>query len=381
MSQFENPNFAYLPATLKEYPCGWEIRYFCENPATGKLKRVRIRVDKIVALSRTKGQARKQIAAMVSNINQKLFAGFNPFLTADNQYLYRQMADVVDKYINEKKKDLRPDTIRSYVSFTGIFLTWFTSNCPGLFCSQVTHILANRFMDYLYNTRNVSPRTFNNYLKNATCLFDWMKEKGYILSNPFENVKMKRKTEKKRILIPSETRERIKQHLSGSPFLLVCMLVYHSLIRPKEIRNIKISDIDFDNHYIKIDAEVAKNHHTRLSAINSQIEELLNEHIKHIRKDWYLFSDVNTMGPGPDRLYDSKFTKEWNRVRKALHLPLEMQLYSFRDTGIFELLKNGVDDLSVMQHADHHSLDITTIYANHFDPNLVNIINKKGPQF
>ena len=69
------------------------------------------------------------------------------------------------------------------------------------------------------------------------------------------------------------------------------------------------------------------------------------------------------------------------KLRKELKLPANMQLYSFRDTGIFEMLKANVDDLSVMQHADHSSLDITTIYANHFDPNLNKIINEKTPEF
>lgn len=58
-----------------------------------------------------------------------------------------------------------------------------------------------------------------------------------------------------------------------------------------------------------------------------------------------------------------------------------MQLYSFRDTGIFEMLKAGIDDLTVMQHADHSSLDITSIYANHADSNLTNIIYDKAPKF
>ena len=58
-----------------------------------------------------------------------------------------------------------------------------------------------------------------------------------------------------------------------------------------------------------------------------------------------------------------------------------MQLYSFRDTGIYEMLKSGIDDLTVMQHADHSSLSITTIYANHKDEKLIEKINKNAPKF
>ena len=68
-------------------------------------------------------------------------------------------------------------------------------------------------------------------------------------------------------------------------------------------------------------------------------------------------------------------------MRNALQLPEEMQLYSLRDTGINEMIKSGIDPLTVMQHADHHDLSMTTRYANHADPHLVKVISEKAPEF
>ena len=58
-----------------------------------------------------------------------------------------------------------------------------------------------------------------------------------------------------------------------------------------------------------------------------------------------------------------------------------MQLYSLRDTGINNMLKSGIDPLTVMQHADHHDLAMTTRYANHADPNLIKKIAENAPKF
>jgi site-specific recombinase XerD len=69
------------------------------------------------------------------------------------------------------------------------------------------------------------------------------------------------------------------------------------------------------------------------------------------------------------------------KLRKALNLPEEMQLYSFRDTGMTDMIKNGMDPLSVKQLADHHSLEMTTIYTKHADPNLRNVLVAKTPKF
>ena len=84
---------------------------------------------------------------------------------------------------------------------------------------------------------------------------------------------------------------------------------------------------------------------------------------------------------GKKPLPHSRFSKDWVRMRKELRLPEAMQLYSLRDTGINEMIKSGIDPLTVMQHADHHDLSMTTRYANHVDPRLVETISKRAPVF
>ena len=46
-----------------------------------------------------------------------------------------------------------------------------------------------------------------------------------------------------------------------------------------------------------------------------------------------------------------------------------------------EMIKNGIDPLSVKQLADHSSLAMTTIYTKHVDPNLRDIVISKTPKF
>lgn len=376
-------NCVYLCAKLYEYADNdWQIEYYAQNPQTGKMKRFRIRVNKIVKHAKNKREARVQIAKMCEQINVKLYDGWNPFFEGEDSRLYTKISDVANIYLKEKSKELRPDTMRCYTSFSNILLQWVGRTNPELFCSLFDKSKAVRFMDYIYNERNVSSRTYNDYLKLSRCFFEWAISKGYSKENPFIQLKMKRKERKTRTIIDADTRKKITNHLKGNPFLLVCMLVYHSLIRPKEIRNLRIGDIDLLSHCIKVSGEISKNHNTRYAAISTQIEDLINElGIMKKPKSWYIFSDPETLSPGTNKLYDAKFTKEFAKVRKELKLPANMQLYSFRDTGIFEMLKSNVDDLSVMQHADHSSLDITSIYANHYDPNLNQIINDKTPEF
>ncbi|MCQ2306724.1 MAG: hypothetical protein MJ000_04050 [Bacteroidales bacterium] len=45
------------------------------------------------------------------------------------------------------------------------------------------------------------------------------------------------------------------------------------------------------------------------------------------------------------------------------------------------MLKSGIDPFTVMQHADHHDLSMTTRYANHADTHLVETIKERVPRF
>lgn len=375
-------NYSYLPAVLKENQNDWYIEYYAQNPQTLEMKRFRTRMNKAIKRFTRKADARKYCLDIVSRLNCKLMDGWNPFFEGEDSRLYMPLSDVSELYLKEMKKELRPDTMRSYSAYANMLLNWVSAREPKLFCSLFNASKATRFMDYIYDERNVSARTWNNYLKMSRAFFNWCVTKGYTKENPFNKFSLKKKEKKERTTIDADTRKRIAEHLQGNPFLLVCMLVYHSLIRPKEIRNLRVEDIDLKNHTIKVSASIAKNHNTRYCAISPQIEDLIKDLgiMKH-SQSYYIFSDPETMRPGSNKIYDSKFTKEWAKLRKALGLPSTMQLYSFRDTGIWNMLKSHVDDLSVMQHADHSSLDITTIYANHYDPNLVKIINENTPEF
>jgi integrase len=65
-------------------------------------------------------------------------------------------------------------------------------------------------------------------------------------------------------------------------------------------------------------------------------------------------------------------------MRLRLDLPKEYQLYSLRDTGIVDLLRQNTPVNDVMLQAGHSSLDMTTVYIKHFLPQgIENIKNKK----
>ena len=61
---------------------------------------------------------------------------------------------------------------------------------------MVSHSMVVQFMDYVQNHRDgrggdISPRTYNNYIKNGSAFFTWMIDKCYCKENHFQKIKSK----------------------------------------------------------------------------------------------------------------------------------------------------------------------------------------------
>ncbi|MFT3753676.1 MAG: tyrosine-type recombinase/integrase [Paludibacter sp.] len=372
----------YLPAVLKENKSGWIIEYYCEHPVTQILTRKQIKLQRIVSRYKSVKDARAHVSRMVMALNAKLSGGWNPFFSAEDARLYEKFSTVTDLFLKEKKKEKRENTYRSYESFCKMLNEWIKVNSPDLLCSMFSQLFAVRYMEYMYNERNVNPNTYNNHIKMGRALFNWMKERCYTKQNPFEAVKVKEKIEKTRIIIPRDVRIKIIQDLqvNNPQLLLLCKLVYNSLIRPSEIKLLRIESVNLEKRYIFIDKKIAKNKKSRFAAINQDIiDSFLAMNLEQYPASYFIFAE--DLNPAPMGVKNGYYSKRWDKLRKRIDLPMEMQLYSLRDTGIHEMLKSGIDDLSVMQHADHSSLEMTTLYGNHFDPNLNTLIYEKSPVF
>jgi len=420
----------YMPAKLQKYPSGWLIDYYVEDPKTQQLRRKKVKVTRIMSRFPTKNEAMRHLNSIVAALNIRLASGWNPLLytsnntepipvfepanvsntlpvttllaenttqgeciviahreekqlTAEELRMQTPFAEASKKYLEETIKEKRPDTIRSYTSFISIFRNWVKTKVKDVKCTELKGCLISDFMDYVYNERKVSATTYNNYVKMGRAIFTWMVDKYYISENEFSKVKLKKKEEKSRTVVDTETRAKIKGYLleNNPNYMIICKLVYNTLLRPKEIRMLKVNDIQIEQKTVRVRSEVSKNKKERIVPLT---QDLINDFerigVNKALPDHYVFSEQ--LRPGKNKISDAYMRKYWDKMRKRLKLSENMVLYSLRDSGMTDMIKLAkFDDISVMQLADHHSLEMTTIYTKHVDPNLQKLIYENSPVF
>ena len=370
---------SFRPAQLHSQGKEWYISYYVVNPATDKLHRRRHKINRIKPISERKRYANY----LVDEINQKLYAGWNPYTEKEAPKGYTYLPEAFEIFYRAKERELRKESLHSYRSYINNFKKWLgRTGKESTYSVNFSRMDALDYMDYIFHDMNVSNTTWNNYLRFNRLVFAWMIERQYCVTNHFDQIKKKVQEQKQRVLIPEQDRDRIKEYLLATDyhFLVVCLLVFHALIRPKDITYLKPSSFNLDNQTIFIAGTFTKNKKDRVVTIPDALLPYISSwSFNHAQEDEFIFG--TDFQPGKIPVNTRRLSKKWDALRKDLDLPKEMKLYSLRDSGIVQMLQDRVSPEEVMKQAGHSSLEITTIYAKIANPNGSAQIKQLGSRF
>jgi len=384
----------YIPAILRKNSHGYVIEYYFYNNVSGGYCRRTIKLNRIRKRYASMHEFKEYANSVICKLNAKLASGWSPIGEVVNTREFVPLPQIIDQYLREKQSTLAPNTMHAYRSFCIRLRSWIEIRYPQCNCALFTKVLAVQFMDhiwsgesavvnkskkYIQSANHVSERTYNNNLKLGRAFFAWCIDKCYAKENPFETIKLKRERQKKRTIIPKQVRLDIDQYFAehNPGMRIVCRLVYTSLLRPVEVSRVRVRQILFDKSCIVMPFDQTKNGKERYGRLDEDLAQLLRAHLKGAALNDFLISDGTwTYGSKPKNSH--AFGNAWDKMRADLGLPSEYQLYSLRDTGIHDLLIDGVVDLDVMHAAGHSDLSMTTRYADHIDEEMITRINNQA---
>ena len=350
----------YIPAQLHKTKNGWYIDYYAFHPGEMKLHRKQVRLNKIKSITERSRFAKR----LVQKINQKLNEGWNPFIEQEAPKSFFRLSQAIKSFKNDKR-NLRPDSLRAYNNFLKLFQEWSEARFNAdTFIINIDGNVAVNYMEDMWK-RDIATRRYNNYLRFQILLWNWLIEHKFTKANPFQSIKKKKESNKKRIMdIAQEDRIKIRDYLRmhNKKYLAIVFLAFHTLLRPKEITFLKARNIDLKKQVIYISGSFSKNHNDRIATIPNVMVPLLKEILFYVRKDDFIFTD-NNFNPGKKQATRRYISRYWESLRNHLEIKKEVQFYSLRDSGIIQKLRDGLDPKTVMELADHSSLEITNKYV------------------
>lgn len=382
-SNYRAEQFGYTPAVLKHNARGFYIEFFVAHPDSGVSTRFRRNLN-IYRARVSYAEFLRQAHTLCANLNARLASGWTPFGEEDNRR-YTPVRTALYEYLDKKHRELRPATLVSYKSVIDILLNWLDVQGMGeITIGNCTRGVVLRFLDALQDEKSgrkpLSNNAWNTYLKKYKAIFGFLQERGYIVDNPFANIRTKPKEDKRRTVVAPEWRARIIDYVmrTNPNYMLVLLLVYNSLIRPKEIELIQIGDVDLVHSWVHIAADKAKTHKERYAPLTPQTVALLQEwNLGNYPPTYYLLG--SNYAPSRAKCFHGKYKKDFMKIQAALDLPAGISLYSFKDTGISDMFAAGLDALTIMRAADHHDLSVTTRYACQANTDMIAKVRQLAP--
>jgi integrase len=129
-----------------------------------------------------------------------------------------------------------------------------------------TDIHAKDFLHYVKTDLQRHNTTRNQYRVNLKHLFALLKEREVIEKNPFDKTKKLPTVKTSKKPYNKQQQSLLKDYISSAncELWLAVQFIYYCFIRPNELRQLKLEDIDLEQGKIFVRGEIAKNKKTNM---------------------------------------------------------------------------------------------------------------------
>lgn len=378
----------------------WFVYYYYHSPITGEM--VRFRDSTGINRHQNPSDRRKVADKLCKSYRRKLLKGWSPFQSLkkyDNLRLQkmspRKFADhfdvkkCVELYLENKiQSRVEPKTVKDYKGALNHYIRWMEMS--RLIDSETYFLTADhavKFKKYLVEEKQLGNKRINFILTTLRNFFVFLKKNNRARENPFQQVELLPDDSVPSRYFPAWEISMIKEYtLAKDPQLWIFLqFIYYELMRPKEIKLLRIQNIDFSRRVINIPGftyvhgkrvRMSKNGKSQTIVIPEPFIEQLKNYLEEYRQQslntgtipdhYFIFTAKRRPGERP--VSHSYFNRRFRKMREALELPYDYNPYGFKHTGAIRLANSGASIKDIQMHARHHSLDETDKYIRTMVP-------------
>ncbi|MDF3076114.1 MAG: Site-specific recombinase XerD [Sphingobacteriaceae bacterium] len=355
----------------------WFVKYFYELPdQPGKFKEFRVRdgINYIHDIS----DKEKALKNLLEDVTKALKAGYNPFeqkqeatvkvqkkeaaiaerLAAPAHWTLSQAIDKFHAYC--EWKGLSDKTIIGYKSFTNNLIEWLDLTGKNqIEASQFSEADLIRFLDVYFEQEDWEPRTYNNHLHFFKGFFARVaklekKETKAKYVIDLSDVEFKVDKAERNKYYSATVGNKVKKELEKNETLnYFVKWIFYSCMRPKEIRQMQIKNIDIEARQIKVPGPTGKTG-DRLVPISDELLAIINElKLAEFPLNYYAFGKGGK--PNPEMFPIDFFGLQYLKIKVKLGLDKNYTMYSWKHTRVVNLIYAGFKDNQIMTLTGHRN--------------------------
>ncbi len=367
----------YKPAKLYKAGTRLYIGYYIVNPSTGKYIRRRSYVNYI----EDPVLRNRYISDAIKKINEKLREGWNPLIDGQSGKMFTRFVEVLDEIFEYKKAILRKRSVHTYSSRVKTVKEWLSkTGKEKIWVYEFNEQMAGDFMDYLVKDKKVHGVNYNNYIIDFRALFNGMVQKGYIKSNPFKTIVRLPEQSKFKQPFDRDQSETYVDYLKENDydFFIISGYTYYCALRPNEIVQLRVKNINLEKQYIEVPAEIGKSRKQRRVVISDEFLQALKPYIEKFPSDYYICS--SGMKPGKTKIYPTRIAEHFREIADRIGLPKEIFFYSLKDTCAERMMEAGYSAQDIRDLFGHSSIAVTDNYLKRRNPYQNEKLKKNFPK-
>ena len=352
---------------------GWYIQFYVWDVQKNKL----VRKKKFIPEHLKNKEAREVYAKkQIKDINTLLANGFHidrritpeKLQQKEEEHQEYTFEETQLRYINYCEKVARnmPQEVSSKFYALRRFKKWCKKKGYRIdMLEDITERMAIQYFDDRIELDGVSAKTYNNDLGRMRNFYNVsIKRKWFEGKNPFRAVdKQSCGYGEKNIAFTDAQLAEIIPYLKENDTYLYYFIgfIYYALMRPSEIKRLKVRNIDMQKKQIRIEASQSKVRKLDILPIADGLYSILKEMgVEQANPDHYLFSMDKK--PSAESMSRSWTTERFKIVKKQFGLNKNYSIYGFKHTAVCKWYERTKDIVRVQRMCRHTSIDMTARY-------------------
>lgn len=360
---------------------GWFVYFSLFDDYSGKMKRIKRKEG--FTKCKTLVECNRNAQILRDKYRKKILDGWSPFkekgVVWSDHLEYNNTKKKVkpvrrsgktisfycSEYLNIKKNTWSKGSYDKSQSELRRFQKWIKKNKKDKQdISEFNIKNAFSFFKYLIEEKKLAGSTLNGYAITVRGVWKLIMKQNVMIKDPWVEIpKYDLKTKPQRPLKRGAI-SLLKSELekNDNQLWLAAQFMYYCFIRPKELRFMKIKDIDLYDGRITLNGDITKSKKARTVEISTTfLDLLLSKYEFHTYPDdHYVFTLSGK--PGEKPIGKNYFGFHFDKVRTDLNLPKDYKFYSFKHTGAVAALKAGADIKEIQHQMGHSSVQITDEY-------------------
>ncbi len=289
-----------------------------------------------------------------------------------------RLSTLLDRYFHEAESGML-DNVKSPETIKSTRWTWkmFLSMYDVIYLSDLNEDLFRVFLAHLEFKKKLAPHTIKTYRKNISVFLYWCVRKGYLTKNPIVEAKGPKIENNIPKIYTEEQIDQVFRAIDLEPKSYFERLRNQAIfavlaltgVRKGELLGLSLSDIDFDNACLKVQASTSKSNVERMIPMTPNLIMLLRKYITERGK---------YAKPSCDNLWISHltgigFTKHGLKhlTEKLSHVVgFSVRPHWFRHSFATYTYAATQDIIAVQKLLGHKNLEITMVYTNVLPENV-----------